>query len=580
MAFTKMWDPNKRTYVTVNEKYADKYKSQGLTTDLPSKEQISQYTKEAKSGRIPKGPDPGPTPRQGTTDPVGPSPQPLESDMGGTSTVELGRMYASGNQGAKEELLRRGAIKINEQGFEQLVPGWQQIQPGQVSSTPAAGSITLKDLTDEQLRKAELGARQVSVDPINEKKEMARRGLQPLPLVKAEKPLSELPKLTGVETIKRYQPTQAMPEVEQGPNIREQLKEQRKNLAMQGFLEAFGKTQSQLAQEREAVGRQAQEQRRIARVEDTMARRGAEQLQARGGLSMSGAASQSALGQDILQSNILGGISQREQLGRADIERRLSEAQQARDMGIARAGAEAEISDLESQLRQQEADQAFQREQQLLAEERAYQSREAALDRAFTMSREEADRQFTLARDQSLAATQRERDVFLAQLEQDNAILEAQLQQARDTNNAVLERQILEIKHQNDLALEGVRSANDMAQIRERGAQDRASIKARGTETTQDRAAEPKQEQQGLSLKDADKTLKNSLGFSVDDLYTQRDPRMVDRMQTQIAQVIAQLIMNNRISDTTADQLADQYGITDAQAEQAFLSIQPVGGMR
>jgi len=81
-----------------------------------------------------------------------------------------------------------------------------------------------------------------------------------------------------------------------------------------------------------------------------MARKGREKALAGQGLSAGGAVAQGDIAQSVITQGALGESRQQEQALRADIERRMTEAQMLRDQGIATAQSEADITMLQNRL--------------------------------------------------------------------------------------------------------------------------------------------------------------------------------------------------------------------------------------
>lgn len=605
MAFVQMWDPNKRTYVTVNDQFVDKYKSQGLTTKLPTASQTSQFTKDAQAGWRPVVADPTPRQRQGETDPVRPrtpstpiatpaqpkgtqpvtgtprvasgseppkgdTTQPIqprpESGISGMSTKELASLYASGNAAAKAEMLKRGAIKVNEQGQEQLVPNWQNIKPGEVSQTAAAGTISLKDLSDEQLQEQARSVLSIGGQPTNENKVLQERGLAPV--TSSQRQFTPVSFQGGGQSLSQPVVPQQQQQQSQGDSIEEQLRQRRTQAAVEAFRNAFANTQQSIQEQEAKLAPEFRGQRAQIGVQDTMARAAREKMLAGGGLSMSGARSQSELGQSVLTQGAIGQSRELESGRRGELEAALTRAARERDFGIAGAQSDAEISALESSLEKIRGEEQFAREQQALREERAFQLQQDAIDRAFTLSRDEADRIFTLSRDQAQASTQRERDEFLAAVDQENKLLDAEIAAARDAKDFEREQELLRIKQQNSLTLEAVKQANDMAQINARGEQDRLT---KGEE-----------QQQGftLSVADADKAISQAVSL----VQTESGGVPVSgaslKQKAAVADKVVELAASGKIDEETEFKLIERYGLTDADIDNAIKRTIPVGGVR
>lgn len=133
-------------------------------------------------------------------------------------------------------------------------------------------------------------------------------------------------------------------------DIQRMIADQKKALAMDKFNQQFKQTEGRLTQERAGIDPRFLEATGRTMTQEAMSRRAIENQAAQGGLSTSGSAFQSDIalrGQALAQQ----GMNERDRLNQiADVERRLSEAQQLRDMGIATAQSEAELTFLTDQL--------------------------------------------------------------------------------------------------------------------------------------------------------------------------------------------------------------------------------------
>ena len=128
----------------------------------------------------------------------------------------------------------------------------------------------------------------------------------------------------------------------------------RKQAAVDAFKSAFQQTSGRLTAEQEALTPRFREERAGIGTQDTMSRARTEKGLAGLGLSGAGAAPQSDLAQTAITQGAMSQSRGLEQQLRADIERRITEAQQLRDQGIAGAESDAEIMALQNQLNQLE----------------------------------------------------------------------------------------------------------------------------------------------------------------------------------------------------------------------------------
>jgi len=137
-------------------------------------------------------------------------------------------------------------------------------------------------------------------------------------------------------------------------DLQSQIIDTQKKAMTDRFVAAFEKTKGRLGQEGEELTRSTRGQIGRARTADVMARAGAEKQRAGLGLGASGAASQSDIAQNVISQGAESAIGAQETALRADIERRLTEAQSLRDQGVATAETEADILNLTNQLAQLE----------------------------------------------------------------------------------------------------------------------------------------------------------------------------------------------------------------------------------
>jgi len=137
-------------------------------------------------------------------------------------------------------------------------------------------------------------------------------------------------------------------------DLKSQIVDKQKSAAMGRFKAAFEQTQGRLGQEGANLTTATRGKIGQARVADTMARKGSEKMRATQGKGASGSASQSNIAQNVIGQGAESAIGAQETALRADIERRMTEAQSMRDQGIATAETEADLINLTNQLAQLE----------------------------------------------------------------------------------------------------------------------------------------------------------------------------------------------------------------------------------
>ena len=133
-------------------------------------------------------------------------------------------------------------------------------------------------------------------------------------------------------------------------SLKDQIVNTQKQNAVDRFKTAFEQSKGRLAQEEAAVAPEFRKKESLIGVQDTMSRTAADKSRAIGGLSAAGAKGQDEMAQNVITQGSLGASREQEQTIRADIQRRLSEAQLLRDQGIATAESEADITTMQNKL--------------------------------------------------------------------------------------------------------------------------------------------------------------------------------------------------------------------------------------
>lgn len=151
-------------------------------------------------------------------------------------------------------------------------------------------------------------------------------------------------------------------------DLKSQIVDTQKQNTIDRFKTAFEQTQGRLTQEADAVDPRFRQQESLIGTQDVMARTGAAKSREIGGLGQSGAIGQSEMAQNVITQGALGASREQEQNIRADIERRVSEAQMMRDQGIATAESEADLMIMQNQLAELERIEADKKASEAKAE--------------------------------------------------------------------------------------------------------------------------------------------------------------------------------------------------------------------
>lgn len=244
-------------------------------------------------------------------------------------------------------------------------------------------------------------------------------------------------------------------------DIAKQIAEAKKQRAIQSLQAAFESTKSRLGAEREALVPEFRQKESDIRTGSTLARAGADKFLQIGGLGQAGQVGQTETAQNVITQGAISNLNQQELAQRANIEQRLTEAQMLRDQGVANAETEFEILQLESQLRSQEAQAEYEREQNALIESREYD--------AYIRDVEQAS-ELQLIQEKN-------------RLEQQNTLLDAEIKEAMNTNDFEREKVLAQQKAQIDLQLEGIRQSGRLQLEGARSANTRSEIALRGAET-------------------------------------------------------------------------------------------------
>lgn len=393
----KMWDPTKNAVSLVNPKYVDMMKQKGLTLDIPDRSTLQGMYETVKSG----GEQQYWTPSTGVTEtkPVVKPPTPITD----TKTPTLDTTVK--------------APDVPEMGAStggMLTPAWQRY------GFPSAQAYL--DFTRQQ-------------DAGTTKEEADR-------LLEDYKAKSELPTLGGGDVlppdIPQYQPRERQEfDDTQIADTREQMLELQKQQAVRAFQDAFASTQRGLEAERGQLDPMRRQAIGQVRTEDVMAQQAAEQRAAGMGLAGSGAMAQSDIARSVATGQRMSDISQQFTNLEADINRRLQDAQSQMAQGIATVETEMEMSKLQSQLDDLNAQKSAALKQAELQDERDWEM--------YLRELENYD--------------QRQLDTFRNDLEQENMLLDAQIREAEAAGDQVRKIELENLKSANDIKLAGVRAS-------------------------------------------------------------------------------------------------------------------------
>jgi hypothetical protein len=145
--------------------------------------------------------------------------------------------------------------------------------------------------------------------------------------------------------------------------------------------QAFDATRGRLTAEQQALAPQYAQQQRAISAQDTMARANSQNQLAMQGLAGSGAANQQATSQNVISQGAMSNLGMQRASAESDIQRRLSEAQQARDYGIADANNAASLMGLEQQLNRLSQQEGYARQDAQLATQTNQREQEVARQR-------------------------------------------------------------------------------------------------------------------------------------------------------------------------------------------------------
>lgn len=298
--------------------------------------------------------------------------------------------------------------------------------------------------------------------------------------------------------------------------IEQGIQNAQRQRALESLNNAFNTTKARLEQERQIAEQQARTQEGQIRTRDEMARMATDKLLGTRGLGTSGQVGQSDIAQNVITQGAQSALSSDLANQKADIQRRLSEAEMLRQQGITDFETEQSILQLQNrlnQINQQEErqyqqdllNQQYAREDALRAEEqtrinqdierqnfintigRFGQDYAAEINRVSNDGDPSNDWQIPLlqqARQQKIAGiesskaeqsqlqSERDFEIYKIQLEAeiDDALANGEFERARILNQE---------KAEANRRLEAVKQANDMAQIQARGAEDRATAQFR-----------------------------------------------------------------------------------------------------
>ena len=337
-------------------------------------------------------------------------------------------------------------------------------------------------------------------------------------------------------------------------SVKDRIAQEKRNLAINRFKSAFNTTSGRLSQEKAGLTPQYRNERALIGVQDTMNRTAAEKSRAMGGLSMSGARGQEEIAQNVITGNRMSDSQARESEQRADIERRLSEAVNLREQGIATAESEADIANLTNQLKDLEAaqaraydkaDTAEQRayNERLTADERQYKEKQAATQREQELADINSERLYNLTRDEINRASDKEILEMKQNMDKEMAYIDSAIRQAETSQDFALQNQLYEKKY----ALE---ANNDILNNDAR----MAEIEAKKVEGE----TAPEEEKYSIS------TLKSSVKNYIAD----RDDK-----SAAVTEWLADLLKSNEITKTQANSIMREYNVSENDLGQMIFNL-------
>lgn len=339
---------------------------------------------------------------------------------------------------------------------------------------------------------------------------------------------------SGIGTLQDVQSAITKRETAKAQPTKQTIQQQMVDVAKQAKIKAlkdkFNTVAQRSAQEQQALTDTFRQQESRIGVQDVMSRAAGEKARAVGGLGQSGAIGQSDIAQNVITQGALGASRAQEQNLRANIEQRLSEAQQAMASGIATAETEATLTGLQNQLDTMNAQEA----------------------QAIEQAQIQSERDFTLLRDE-IAQMNTENTLRLRNdLEQQNTLLDAQIQQARDQSMFAQEQALIEQKNQNALKIQAIDQANAL-QLQ--------SARTESSKALMDYEAELSDAVS--SYTDVPKEIIS--GLETTYTYTNPNTRQTEIDKENMLNAVVRLYETGQITEEQGERLDALYGLSDKE---------------
>lgn len=389
----------------------------------------------------------------------------------------------------------------------------------------------------------------------------------------------------------------AVNQQDQFSTLAKQLADAQKQKNIAALQQAYDKTFSSLQAEKSGLEPMFGAQTRQAVTQSTMGKKSFSDFLAEKGLGGSGLSGQGEIAQNVALQGELGGIEARKGQAFADVARRITEAQQVRDYGIASAESDVAMLNAQQQLeRLKQQEQRDYAEQQASKEEQKQLQQQREQNYAATINPLE-DQTAIIQRlkaqgipddDYRIVAHQKVRVAKLGQM----ADREYQTELARIKNEAERQEQAFEIakwKFEQGLPADSatstllgipVGSVIPSQRIKEAQLQldkIRAS-KSSGGGTSASSTTSTGEQITKPVVKTS--TLKSQVDKNVNDTIEARELEPKESVVRQLrADEIIKYSNNNQITDAQAKELIATYGLTQADIEQAERRFDLIRGM-
>jgi hypothetical protein len=250
------------------------------------------------------------------------------------------------------------------------------------------------------------------------------------------------------------QPTAQVAPVATGPTsaqLQQKLLDASSQRQLNNLKAALARTTSGLQAEEASLAQPFRQAQAGVRTADTMARAGQEKFLSGRGLGDAGAVGQSDISQNIITQGAVGALNEQEIALKADIKRRLSQAEADFATGVLDAQSQTEMAGLQRELESITAKENAALKQTAINDQREYD--------LFTRELDKKDSQ--------------ELSIFENDIKRENTILDADIQAARDSRQFGREAQLVAQKASNSLKLQAVKDSAAINRIREKGTEDR-----------------------------------------------------------------------------------------------------------